>query len=154
MAGKSAEGVWLVSESTIEHLSATPTATKILDKVHGLRNAKVSDPAISEITTSFRSLINYCNANLLKDLPVDIVYKPTRICYTEIKSWYFPDLNLSNIHDYIINTFENLERNSYQTQIETSNRFIDAMQVLVDYFNAVVRSGTDSLFRTKRKKVG
>ena len=53
--------------------------------------------------------------------------------FSEIKSWYAHDLNLTNIPKYIINTLEELESSTYFTRLETSNRFIDAIQVLVDY---------------------
>ena len=134
----SAAGVQVSSGSTtIEYPSATITATKISDHVYKLRNAKVTDSSVYEITTQIRSLIDYCNAKFLKDFPIDVVYKPT-ILQPEIKSWYAHDLNLNNISKYIINTLKELESSSYHIQLETSNRRIDAIRVLADYLNTVV----------------
>ena len=117
--------------------TATLTAAKILNQINKLGNAKVTDKSVDEITTQIRSLIDYCNTKILKDFLIDVVYKPTTTFQLEIKSWYAHDLNLTNIPKYIINTLEELESSTYYTRLETSNRFIDAIQVLVDYFNSV-----------------
>ena len=138
--------------TTIEYPSATITATKILDHVYRLRNAKVTDSSVYEITTQIRSLIDYCNAKFLKDFPIDVVYKPT-ILQPEIKSWYAHDLNLNNISKYIINTLKELESSSYHIQLETSNRRIDAIRVLADYLNTVVLYRTDHYLELQEKKL-
>ena len=116
----------MTSATTTEYPSATIATTTILDHIDKLRNAGITDSSVSEITTSIRALINYCNAKFLKDFPIDAVYKLINTLQTEIKSWYFSNLSLTNIHECIINTFEDLERNSYHTQIEISNRCLDA----------------------------
>lgn len=128
----------LASESTIEHPSTTIT-TKIVDKINNLRNTEVTDSSANDIKASIRTLINYCNSKFLKDFPIDVVCKLSNTLQIEInKSWYCPDLNLTNTHEYIISTFEELERKSYHTQIEASNRCLDIICALVDYFNVVV----------------
>ncbi len=142
----------LTSATAIEHPSATIIATKILDHVNNLWNAKVTDPSVSEITTSIRSLIDYCNTKFLEDLPIDFVYKPTNTLQIELKSWYSLDLNFTNIHEYVISTFENRERCSYQ--INTSNRCIDAICILIDHFNVVVLSRTDHYLKLQEKRLG
>ena len=124
-------------------------AAKILNDIQILHNTKVTDESVGEITTSIRTLSNCCNTKFLKDFPIDVVYKPNDTVPTQFKSWYCPNLSQANVSEYVINTFENLERNSYSTRIEASSRCIDAIQVLVDYFNAVVRSGSVEL---KEKK--
>jgi hypothetical protein len=106
----------VASEATTEYPSAT-IAMKILDQIEKLRNIKVS--STSEITTSIGNLINYCNTKFLKDFQIEVVYKSIDKPQTEIKSWYFSDLNFSNIQKYILDAFQNLERNSYITQVET-----------------------------------
>ena len=142
----------MASATTTEHHTVTLTVTKIFDQVNKLRNAKVTDESVDEITTSIRFLIDYCNTKFLKDFPIEVVYKPNDTVPTQFKSWYCPNLSQANISKYVINTFENLERNSYSTQIEASSRCIDAIQVLVDYFNAVALSGTDHYLELKEKK--
>ena len=132
--------------------AATLTAAKILNQINKLSNAKVTDKSVDEITTQIRSLIDYCNTKILKDFLIDVIYKPPTTLQLEIKSWYCPNLSQANVSEYVINTFENLERNSYSTQIEASSRCIDAIQVLADYFNVVVLSGTDHYLELKEKK--
>ena len=63
------------------------------------------------------------------------------------------DLNFTNIYEFIVNTFEELEKSSYNTHIETSNRCIDAICVLVDYINAVVLFRTDHYLELQEKKL-
>jgi hypothetical protein len=123
--------------------SATITATKILDHINKLSNTNVTDESVGDITTSIRSLSNYCNTKFLKDFPIDIVYTSNDTVPIQFKSWYFPNLSQANLSEYVINTFENLERNSYSTYIEESSRCIDAIQVLIDYSNVVILSRTD-----------
>ena len=130
---------------------ATLTTAKILNQINKLSNAKVTDSSAYEIIASIGSLISYCNTKFLKDFPIDVVYKPNRL-QTEIKSWY-TDLNLTNINESVINAFDKLEKNSYFIQLETSNRCIDAICVLVDYFNVVVLYRTDHYLELQEKKL-
>jgi hypothetical protein len=141
----------LTSESTIECSSAT--ATEILNQIRSLQNAEITEASAHEIAVSFRTLTNQCNARFLKSIQVDGIYTPTNAIQTEIKSWYFSDLNFTNIEKYIIDIFGNLERNSYNTQIETSNRCIDALCVLVDYLNVVIFSRLAHCIKLRQKKL-
>ena len=142
----------MTSTTATEHLSATLTATKILDWVDSLRNRKVTDSSVDEITTLIRALVNDCNTKYL-DLPINVVHKATNIIQTEIKSWYYPGINLANISGYVISTFEDLEKDLYHAQIEKSNRCIDAIQVLIDYYNVVVLSRTGYYLKLQEKKL-
>lgn len=143
----------MTSTIATEHPSASLTATKILDRIDSLRNRKVTDSSVDEITTLIRALANDCNTKYL-DLPIDVVYKASSIIQTEIKSWYYPGLNLANISGYVISTFEDLEKDLYHTQIEKSNRCIDAIQVLIDYINMVVLSRANHYLELKEKELG
>ncbi len=128
-------------------------ATEILVHINNLQNAEVTEASAHEIVISVRTLTNQCNARYLKNIQVDGIYTPTNAFPTEIKSWYFPDLNFSNIQKYIIDTFENLEKNSYNTQIETTNRCIDTLCVLVDYLNLVIFSRLAHCIKLRQKKL-
>jgi hypothetical protein len=143
----------VTSATTTEYPPVTLTSRKILDHINNLRNAEVTEASANEIATTIRTLANQCNARFLKDIQVDAVYTQTNSIQTEIKSWYFSDLNSTNIQKYIIDTFENLERNAYNTQVETSNRCIDALCVLVNYSNIVVQSRTDHYLKLQEKKL-
>jgi hypothetical protein len=129
------------------------SATEILQQVTNLRNSKVTDLSAIEIIKSIRDLINHCNVKFLKDPQVDVNYTKSNIIQTEIKSWYLPDLNLNNIHDRIINAFDNLKRNPNYTQIEISSRCIDAICILVDYVNGVILSRTEHYLELQEKKL-
>lgn len=142
----------MTSTITPEHPSVSLTATKILDRIDNLRNTKVTDSSADEIAILFRSLANDYNTKY-SGFPIDVVYKPSNIIQTQIKSWYYPGLNLANISEYVINTFEDLERGLYHTQIEKSNRCIDAIQVLIDYYNVVVLSRADHYLELQEKKL-
>jgi hypothetical protein len=144
-------GVRLTSESTIECLSAV--ATEILNQVKSLQNTEVSEATAVEIAISFRALTDQCNARFLKDIVVDSIYTPTNAFPTEIKSWYFSDLNFANIEERIIDVFENLERKSYSNQIEASNRCLDTLCVLSDYLNMVLYSRLAHRIRLRQKKL-
>ena len=141
----------LASATTIDP-SATITATKILDHINKLRNTKVTDSSAYEIIASIGSLISYCNTKFLKDFPIDVIYKPTTL-QPEIKSGYAHDLNLNNISEYIISTLKELESSSYHIQLETSNRCIDAIRVLVDHLNTVVLYRTDHYLELQETKL-
>jgi hypothetical protein len=142
------------SESTTtESPSAAITATGILDHIRKLRNAEVTEASAHEIAISVRTLNDQCNARYLKNIQVDGIYTPTNVFPTEIKSWYFSDLNFTNIQKYIIDTFENLERNSYSTHLETSNRYIDILSVLVSYLNLVIFSRLAHHIKLRQKKL-
>jgi hypothetical protein len=141
----------LASESIIECSSAT--VTKILNQIRGLQNTEITEASALEIAISIRTLANQCNARFLKSIQVDGIYTPTNAIQTEIKSWYFSDLNFTNIEKYIIDVFENLERNSYNTSIETSNRCVDALCVLVDYLNVVIFSRLAHCIKLRQKKL-
>lgn len=142
----------MTSTIATEHPSASLTAAKILDRIDSQRNTKVADSLADEMAILFRSLANDYNTKYL-DLQIDVVYKPSNIIQTEIKSWYYPGLNLANVSDYVINTFEDLERDLYHTQIEKSNRCIDSIQVLIDYYNVVVLFRTDRYLELTEKKL-
>ena len=128
---------WL-GPSRADRLSAAVIAGDILDQVNKLRNSKLTDAVAVEIVKPIWNLVNLCNVQFLKDIQVGVIYIPDNAVQTEIKSWYFSDLNPTNLRESIFNTFEELERNLHNAHIETSNRCIDAICVLVDYINAVV----------------
>jgi hypothetical protein len=130
----------VASATSTDYSSAPVIATRILDQVNKLRNAEVTEASTCEIAISVRILTEQCNARYLKDIRVDSMYTPTNAIPTEIKSWYFSDLNFNNIQKYIIDSFENLERNSYNTQIEISNQCIDTLSVLIIYLNLIIFS--------------
>jgi hypothetical protein len=143
----------LANASTIEHPSVTTTATEILDKIRSLQNAEITEVSAHEFVTSIRTLANQCNERFLKNIQMDGIYIPSNTIQTEIKSWYFSDLNFTNIQKYIIDTFENLERNSYSPEIESSNRCIDALYVLVDYLNVVIFSRLAHRIKLRQKNL-
>jgi hypothetical protein len=143
----------VTSATTTEYPPVTLTSRKILDHINNLRNAEVTEASANEIATTIRTLANQCNARFLKDIQVDAIYTQTNSIQTEIKSWYFSDLNFTNIQKYIIDTFKNLERNSYNTQIETSNRCVDALCVLVDYLNIVIFSRLAHCIKLREKNL-
>ena len=142
----------LTSATTTTEYPSVILAAKVLDYVDKLRNAEVTEPLVKEITAYIRDLIYYCNTKHL-ELPVDVVYKPCNIFPTEIKSWYQPNLNLTNIQEFILSTFKELGGNSYYTKIETSNRCIDALRVLVDYTNVVVLWRINRYLELQEKKL-
>lgn len=142
----------MTSESIIEYPSVT--AAKILDQIRSSKNAEISEVSANEIATLIRTLTNQCNARFLKYIQVDGIYIPTNAIQTEIKSWYCSDLNFINIQKYIVETFENLERNSYSTDIESSNRCIDVLYVLVDYLNVVIFSRLAHCIKLSQKNFG
>jgi hypothetical protein len=138
----------MTSETIIKYPSVT-LASKVLDCVDNLRNAVVTDQSVNEILTSIRELVHCSNAKSLKKFPVDIVCKQSNTLPTEIKSWYYPNLNLINIPELISSTFEELERDPYR--IDTGTRCIDALRILVDY-NAVVLSRREHYLELQEKK--
>src|SRR5262245_10259694 len=148
-------GVWVDSVRTANYPSASASvaATKLLAQVDKVRNTEVTEASTHEIEISIRTLIDQYNARYLENIQVDSIYTPTNAFPNEIKSWYFSDLNLTNIQKYIIETFENLQRNSYNTQIETSNRCIDTVYVLVDYFNLVIFTRLGRCIKLRQKKL-
>jgi hypothetical protein len=143
--------VRLTSESIIEYPSVT--AAEILDQIRSLQNAEISEATAIEIAISFRTLTDQCNARFLKSIQVDGIYTPTNAFPTEIKSWYFSDLNFTNIEKCIIGVFENLERNIYGNQMEASNRCLDALCVLVAYLNMVVFPRLAHHIKLRQKKL-
>jgi hypothetical protein len=145
--------VLLASATTTKYPPATVTVREILDRINNLWNTEVTEAAAIEIVISIRTLTDQCNAKYLDNIQVDSIYTPTNAFPNEIKSWYFSDLNFTNIQKYIIETFENLERNSYSTQIETSNRCIDTLYVLVDYLNLVIFSRLGTRIKLRQKKL-
>lgn len=128
-----------------EYPPVTVTVREILDHVNSLCNTEVGEISAHEIAVSVRTLTDQCNPRYLKNILVDGIYTPT------VKSWYFSDLNFTNIQKYIIETFENLEKNSYSTQIKTSNRCIDILFVLVTYLNFVIFSRLGHCIKLRQK---
>lgn len=129
--------------SAPEHQAATLTARKILDCINKLQNSTITNSSVEEITTLIRALVNDCNTKFLKEFPIDVIYKPLDTVLSVIRSWYLPDLNLANLDWYIIGAFKDLETNSFPNQLETSNRCLDALRVLIDHSNVVVYSRFD-----------
>jgi hypothetical protein len=139
----------MTSELIIEYPSVE-LAAKLLDSINKFRNAEVTKSSVNEITKSTRNLIRYCNANFL-EVAHDIVYKPCNKFPAEIQSWYYPNLNLTNIPEFIISTFEELEKDPYR--IDTGNRCVDALCVLVDCMSAVVLWRIDRTLEVRGKKM-
>jgi hypothetical protein len=140
---------WHVNENS----SVGLLLRSVIDRIESLKNTEVDSTELSEFMTQIRSLASLCSSKFMNDFPIVIVYMPIGNVHSEIKSWYCPNLNLTNIHEFIINAFEELERNSYNTHIETSNRCVDAICVLVDYINAVVLCKTDHYLEIQEKKL-
>jgi hypothetical protein len=124
--------------TTVECQSTILVVIELLDRLDRLQSAEVTClSSVSRIVTLIRVLINYYSSTLLRDSPVDVIYKPFHTIQTDIK-WYFPDQYLNNRREYIIDTFKNLEIYSDRTQAENVNRCIDIIYELVEYFNVVV----------------
>lgn len=121
-----------------ENTSAGQLAQYVIGRIESLKNTEINSTELSELKTQIRLLTSVCNSKFLNDFPIQIVDMLIGNVHFEIISWYCPNLILTNICEFIINAFEELERNSHNTHVETSNRCIDAMCVLVDYFNVVV----------------
>jgi hypothetical protein len=143
----------LTSATTTEYPPATVTVREILDHINNLWNTEVTEASAHEIVTSIRTLTDQCNARYLENIQVDSIYTPTNVFPNKIESWYFSDLNFTNIQKCIIETFENLQRNTYSIQIETSNRCIDSLYVLVDYLNLVIFSRLAHRIKLRQKKL-
>lgn len=139
--------------ATTEYPTVTVTVRELLDHINSLWNAEVTEASAHEIAISVRVLTDQCNARYLKNIQVDGIYTPTNVFPTEIKSWYISDLNFTNIQKYIVDTFSNLEKNSYSTQIETSNRCIDILCVLINYLNLVIFSRLAHCIKLRQKKL-
>jgi len=148
-------GVWVDSVRTANYPSASESvaATKLLAQVDKVRNTEVTEASTHEIEISIRTLIDQYNARYLENIQVDSIYTPTNAFPNEIKSWYFSDLNFTNIQKYIIDTFEKLERNSYNTQFEASNLCIDTLDVLINYLNLIIFSRLGHFLNLRQKKL-
>lgn len=140
-----------MSSGTTTDYPSIAIATEILDHINNLQNSEVTEASAHKIAIAVRTLTDQCNARYLKNIQVDGIYTPTNVFPTEIKSWYFTDLNYTNIQKYIIETFENLERNSYNTEIEASNRCVDTIHALVDYINLVLFSRLAHRIKLRQK---
>jgi hypothetical protein len=128
----------LTSESTFEDTSNVRVARSIIANIESSKNTEIDGAALSEIKSQIGLLADLCNNKYLKDFPIEIVDTPIDTIYFETRSWYFSGLRLSNTEKFIVDTFEQLDRNSDDDIRDASTRCVDALLVLMHYINVMI----------------
>jgi hypothetical protein len=137
----------LISGETIQDSSTAFVARAMIDQIDSLKNTKITNATLSEITTSIRVLVNLCNSKLLSDFPIEVLETPIDNVEFETSSAYYPDLKFSKMKNFVIKTLDRSER------VLDDSLCLNAIRVLVNYCNIVVFARFDYGLEIKRKKI-
>jgi hypothetical protein len=137
----------LISGETIQDSSTAFVARAMIDQIETLKNTKITDATLREITTYIRVLVNLCNSKLLSDFPIEVVETPIDNIEFETSSSYFPDLKFSKMKNFVIRALGEAEK------MFDDGLCIDAIRVLIFYCNIVVFSRFDHSLIIKEKKL-
>jgi hypothetical protein len=106
----------------------------VIDYINEIKNTQIDSTAMHKLRTLFQTLANACSPNPLKTFPVKIIDEPINKIEFGIRSNYFPELKISEVSRFVIDSLVRAENNMDDT------RCLDALCVLKDYCNIVVYS--------------
>jgi hypothetical protein len=135
---------------TIVEFTTTPLMAScrlVLDRIDKLKNCGIDKSSLYKLKTSFQSLSNNANSNLLEDFPIDIAEEPIEDFWFEIGGPYHSVLKFTEMKNFVIDTLEQAQRNS------DISLCLDALRVLINYGNIVVFQHTDYFLVITQKKI-
>ena len=131
-----------------ENTSAVLLARSVIRAVESLKNTEIDSAELIEFKAHIRSLASFCS-KFLNDFQIEIADTP--IENIDFESWC--DYDLKSSMDFVVETFEELDRISGDNKSERSARCMNAILVLIRNVNLMIFTRFDEGLIVQKKEL-